>query len=103
MRIHFPTGVVAVLSVDESIHFAAPFIPTDAELTADDSTPTPWPAWISDVNYRRPHYSSYAEEIYSSVVSYYIHGDDVVVLLDINGVDPEITVEHFPASSPDSL
>jgi hypothetical protein len=92
MKIHFADGLVGHLAADESIHFAAPFFPSEEVLIHDSETELPWPAWVSDKNFRLPLYTDYAASIYNSLVSYYFHGSETVLLLDINDAEPEIEI-----------
>lgn len=98
MRIHFADGLVGHIATDESIHFVAPYFPSEDNLINDAGVELPWPAWISDKNYRLPLYTEYATTIYKSVVSYYFHGSETVLLLDINDSEPEIEITNSRTS-----
>lgn len=95
MRIHFADGFVGHLAADESIHFEVAGFPKEEELIKDGKTQLPWPAWRSEKNYHLAAYGDVGAIYYKSLVTYYLHGSETVLMFDINNAEPQITVDEI--------
>ena len=94
MEIKFENGLAGLLCVDESIHQTVSNfeLPLESELVSESFESLPWPAWKSELNYRKHLYGALGDLIYTAIYSYYLVGSDTVLLLDVADADPEITV-----------
>lgn len=95
MEIKFDNGIAGVLCVDESTYQTTSGlgVPDEHEFDSKGFQPLPWPAWKSEVNYRKNLYGELGELTYEEMYSYYFVGSETVLLLDIADADPVIIVK----------
>ncbi len=94
MEIRFDDGIAGVLCLDESTYQTTRGlgIPDEHELDCEGFQPLPWPAWRSELNYRKSLYGELGEITYKEMYSYYFVGSETVLLLDIADAEPLINV-----------
>ena len=96
MIITFEGGIAGLITVDESTYSTTQGlgIPGEEEFDAKDFAPIPWPAWKSERNYRKPLYGDLGKLCYRDLYTYYLVGNETVLLLDIADSEPVIKVKN---------
>lgn len=95
MEVRFENGLAGLFCFDESVYQTAEDalgVPAETELDWKNFSPIPWPAWISEPNYRKHLYGDLGELFYDIVYSYYIVGSETVLLFDIADSEPVVNV-----------
>jgi len=95
MEVKFEEGLAGILCIDESTYQTTKLfgIPEESEINTQDFKPLPWPAWKSELNYRKHLYGELGEIIYTEIYTYYFVGSETVLLIDIADAEPVIKVK----------
>ncbi len=95
MEVKFEDGIAGIFCLDESTYETTGDlgIPTGSELVSTGFEPIPWPAWKSELNYRKHLYGELGEISYTDVYSYYFVGSETVLLIDIADSEAIINVK----------
>lgn len=95
MELKFEEGIAGIFCFDESTYQTAGNfgIPSDNEIDACGSSPIPWPAWRSALNYRKHLYGDLGKVSYTDVYTYYFVASDTVLLLDVADAEASIDVK----------
>ncbi|MCF6226713.1 MAG: hypothetical protein L3J22_10505 [Xanthomonadales bacterium] len=93
MEVQFKEGIAGIYCFDESTYQTTAIhlgVPSEVELDKGGFKPIPWPAWKSELNYRKHLYGDLGAALYENMYSYYIVGSETVILLDVADSEPVI-------------
>ena len=93
LELKFEEGVAGIFCLDESTYQTTHElgIPAGDEFHSQGFEPLPWPAWKSELNYRKHLYGALGELSYNKMHSYYFVGSETVLLIDI--ADSEAVID----------
>jgi len=95
MEIKFEDAIAGIFCFDESTYQTTRElgIPAENEFNSEGFKPIPWPAWRSELNYRKILYGELGEISYTDLYSYYFVGSETVLLVDIADSEAIINVK----------
>ncbi len=95
MELKFEEGIAGIFCLDESTYQTTRGLgfPAENEINSEGFKPLPWPAWKSELNYRKHFYGDLGEVSYTAMYSYYFVGSETVILIDIADSEAIINVK----------